>query len=122
MGFSTKSSRKPHKTQVVKLLDEGMCCPFKSENDRANSTLECIWLSNPPSLLDMPALQETTVRAIPRGDGWVEMGKHLTRLHVVPRNTAYTPQLEDGGPELSTLVGPRITFKSYLNGNRHHYR
>ena len=45
------------------------------------------------------------------------MGKHWTIIHVVSRNVAYTPQLEDGGPELSTLIDTRITYKTCLNGH-----
>ena len=38
------------------------------------------------------------------------------RIHVIPRDAAYTPQLEDGGPDLLILTNTRITFKSYLDG------
>ena len=31
----------------------------------------------------------------------------------MPRNAAYIPQLEDGGPELSTALGIRSAVKSY---------
>ena len=70
-----------------------------------------------PLLLAMPDLEETTVRVIPHGDRWIHMGKHWMILHVIPRNVAYIPKLEDGELELSTLVDTRITLRSHLNGN-----
>ena len=33
------------------------------------------------------------------------------RIHIVPRAPAYIPQLEEGGPDLLTLLGMRITFE-----------
>ena len=45
-----------------------------------------------------------------------KVGKALVRIHTVPRNTAYIPQLEEDGPDLSTLLDLRITFKSYDRG------
>ena len=38
------------------------------------------------------------------------------RLHTLPRQTMDIPPLEDGGPELSALLGARMTFKSYSTG------
>ena len=35
----------------------------------------------------------------------------------IPRDAVYTPQLEDGGPDLSTLTDTRITVKSFLGGH-----
>ena len=66
--------------------------------------------------MELPDLNEATVRVIPHGDSLFQMGKHWLRLHVVPRENAYSPHLEDGGPDLSTLVDTRVTFKSYLDG------
>ena len=39
------------------------------------------------------------------------------RIHTVPRHSAYIPQLEEDGPDLLTLLGIRITFKSYGRGH-----
>ena len=50
------------------------------------------------------------------GDRWVKLGKHWMRIYTLPRNMAYIPQLEEDGPDLSTLLDTRITFKSYDNG------
>ena len=49
----------------------------------------------------------------------VQLGRHLLRIHVLPRITADTPQLEDGGPDVLTLNGMRGTFKSFENGHIH---
>ena len=38
-------------------------------------------------------------------------------IHARPRNTVYIPPLEDGGPELYTLLGTCITFKSLFSGH-----
>ena len=35
----------------------------------------------------------------------------------MPRHSAYIPQLEEDGPDLLTLLGIRITFKSYDRGH-----
>ena len=50
------------------------------------------------------------------GDRWAKLGKHWMRIDTFPRNMAYAPQLEEDGPDLSTLLDTRITFKSYDNG------
>ena len=60
MDISTKSPslsrrhRRPHKTKVVDLPDEGMRFPLKSECDTAKFTLEGIRRNIPPSALDLP--------------------------------------------------------------------
>ena len=61
-------------------------------------------------------MDEAAVRVVPHGDRWVQMGRHWVRIHVIQRDAVYTPQLEEGGPDLSTLPDARITFKSYLRG------
>ena len=38
-------------------------------------------------------------------------------VHTVPLNTAYIPQLEEDGPDLSTLLDVRLSFKSYDRGH-----
>ena len=116
----SRRSRRPHKTKDVNLLDEGICFPLKSEYDRVNYTLEGIRQSTPPSALELPSvddLEGATVHILPAGDRWVKLGKHWMRVHTLPRNMAYTPQLEEDGPDLSTLLDTRITFKSYDNGH-----
>ena len=57
------------------------------------------------------------MRVLPAGDRWVRLGRHWMRVHTVPCNTAYTPQLEEDGPDLSMLLDVRITFKSYDRGH-----
>ena len=120
VDLSTKSStlsrrsRRPHKTKVVDLPDEGMRFPLKSEYDRANYTLEGLRQSTPPSALELPSaddLEGAAVRVLPAGDRWVRLGRHWIRVHTVPRTTVYTPQLEEDGPDLPTLLDVRITFK-----------
>ena len=54
---------------------------------------------------------------VPHGDSWFQMGTHWMRIHVIPRAAVSTPQLEDGGPDLSTLTDTRITFKPFLDGH-----
>ena len=67
IDLSSKSSllarnqRKPHKTKAVEMLEEGMCFPLKSEYDHANSTLEGLRQTSPPSLFELPSLEEATV-------------------------------------------------------------
>ena len=39
------------------------------------------------------------------------------RIHTIPRNSTYIPNLEEDGPDLSTLLDIRITFKSYDRGH-----
>ena len=88
----------------------------KSEYDRANFTVEGIRRNMPLSALHLPLPDNTgdaTVRVVPAGDRWLQVGKHWMRIHALPRNTSYIPQLEDGGPELSILLGTRTTFMSY---------
>ena len=41
------------------------------------------------------------------------------RTHFAPRDSLYTPLVGEDGPDLSTLSGTRITFKSFLHGRRH---
>ena len=126
MDLSTKSSilsrrsRRPHKTKVVNMPDEGIRFPLKSEYDRANNTLEGIRQSTPPSALELPSaddLEGVAVRVLPAGDRWVRLGRHWMRVHTLPRNMACAPQLEEDGPDLSTLLDVRITFKSYDRGH-----
>ena len=95
---------------------EGIRFPLKSEYDRVNFTLAGLRQTSPPSLLELPGLDEAAVRVVPHGDHWIKMGKHWMSIHVFPREAAYTPQLEDGGPDLSILTGSRVTFTSYLDG------
>ena len=64
MDLSTKSSimsrrsRRPDKTKVVSLLDEGICFPLKSEYDRVNYSLEGIRQSTPLSALELPSIYD----------------------------------------------------------------
>ena len=83
--FLTSKQRKPHKTKAVELPDEGIGFPLKSEYDRVNFTLEGLRRTSPPSLLELPGLEETTVRVVPHGDRWIQMGKHWMRIHAIPR-------------------------------------
>ena len=88
--------------------------PLKSEYDRANYTLEGLRQSTPPSALELPSaddLEGAAVRVLPAGDRRVRLGRHWIRVHTVPRTTVYTPQLEEDGPDLPTLLDVRITFK-----------
>ena len=62
-------------------------------------------------MLELPGLDEAAVRVVPHGDRWVQMGRHWMRIHAMPRNAVYTPQLEEGGPDLSTLTDARITWR-----------
>ena len=126
IDLSTKSlilsrrSRRPHKTKVVERLDEGICFPLKSEYDRVNYTLKCLRQSTPPTALELlsaDGLEDATVRVLPAGARWGRLGRHWMRIHSVPRNSAYIPQLEEDGPDLSTLLGIRITFKAYDRGH-----
>ena len=112
-----RKQRNPHKTQAVELPEECICLPLSSEFDRVNFTLEGLRQTSPPSLLELPGLGEATVRVVPYGDCWLQMGKHWLRIHVIPRDTAYTPQLEDSGPDLSTLTDTRISFTFFLDGH-----
>ena len=66
--------------------------------------------------MELPELVEAAVRVIPHGDRWIQMGRNWMMNHVISRDAAYTPQLEDGGRDLSSLTDTRITFKSYLDG------
>ena len=122
IDLSSKSSllarkqRKPHKTKAIELPQEGICCPLKSEYDYANSTLEGLRQTSPPSLLELPKVEEATVRDVPHGDRWIQMGMHWMRIHVTPRDSLYTPLVGEEGPDLSTLSDTRITFKSFLHG------
>ena len=108
----SRKQRKPHKTKVVQMPDEGIRLPLKSEYDRGNCTLEGLRQTSPPSLLELLGLDEAAVRVVPHGDRWIHMCRHWMRIHVIPRDAAYTPQLEDGGPDLSSLTDTRITCKS----------
>ena len=82
-----RKQRKPHKTKAVEMLEEGICFPLKREYDHANSTLECLRQTSPPSLLELPQLEEATVRVVPHGDRWLHMGMRWMRVHVTPRDT-----------------------------------
>ena len=126
MDLSTKTSTRskrqwrPHKTKVVELPHERTRLPLKSAYDRAIYTLERLKRGTPPSALDNPSTDdvgEATVRVIPAGDRWAQLGKHWMRIHTLPRSTAYSPQLEDGGPDVSALNGIRITCKSFARGH-----
>ena len=126
VDLSTKSSslsshsRRPHKTKGVSLPDGGICFPLKSEYDRVNYTLEGMRQSTPPSALELPSvddLEGATARVLLAGDRWVKLGKHWMRIHTIPRASGLIPQLEEGGPDLSTLLGMRITFKPYARGH-----
>ena len=57
----SRRSRRPHKTKVVVLLDEGICFPLKAEYNRVNYTLDGIWQSTPPSALELPFDEEMGV-------------------------------------------------------------
>ena len=63
-----RKQRQPHKTKAIDMLEECICSPLKSEYDYANSTLEGLRQTSPPSLLELPGLEEATVRAVPHGD------------------------------------------------------
>ena len=52
---------------------EGIVFPLKSEYDHANSTLEGLRRTSPPSLLELPNVEEATVRVVPHGDRWIQM-------------------------------------------------
>ena len=87
-----------------------------------NYTLEGLRQSSPPSALELPSDEDmggggTTVRVLLAEDRWVTLGRHWMRIHIIPRMSASIPQLEEGGPDLSTLQGMRITFKSYDRGH-----
>ena len=69
--------------------------------------------------MELPSLEEATVRVVPRGGRWMQMDMHWMRIHVTPRDTLYTPSLEGDGPDLSTLSDTRITFKPFLRGRTH---
>ena len=99
------------------MLEEGICFPLKSEYARVNFALEGLRQTSPPSLLELPGLEEAAVRVVPHGDRWLQMGKHWMRTHACARDAVYTPQLEDGGPDLSPLTDTRITFTSFLDGH-----
>ena len=79
MDLSTKGpilsrrSRRPHKTKVVALPDEGIYFPLKSKYDRVNYTLQGIRQNTPWSALELPTDDNlgggvTTVRLLPGGD------------------------------------------------------
>ena len=72
----TRKQRTPHNTKAVDLLEAGICFPLISEYDRVNCTLEGLRQTSPPSLLELPGLEEAAVRVIPHGDRWLQMGKH----------------------------------------------
>ena len=75
--------------------------------------------STPPSALELPSVDNqdgATVRVLLAGDRWVKLGKHWMRIHTLPRNMAYIPQLEELRPDLATLLDTRITFKMYDKG------
>ena len=97
IDLSSKSSllarrqRKPHKTKTIEMPKEGIVFPLKSEYDIANSTLQGPRQTSPPSLLELPHLEEATVRVVPHGDRWIHMGRHWMRTHVTPRDSLYTP-------------------------------
>ena len=82
---------------------EGIAFPLKSEYDIANSTLEGLRQTSPPSLLELPHLEEATVRVVPHGDRWIQMGMHWMRIHVTPRDSLYVPLASSDGPDLSLL-------------------
>ena len=81
-----RKQRKPHKTKAIEMPKEGICFPLKSEYDHANSTLEGLRQTSPPSLLELPNLEEATVRVVPHGYRWIQMGAHWMRIHVTPRD------------------------------------
>ena len=92
MDFSTKSStvsrrsRRPHKTKVVDLPDDGICFPWKSEYDRVNYILKGLRRGTPPSALALPSvadLEGATVRVLPAGDRWARLGRHWMRVHTI---------------------------------------
>ena len=95
---------------------EGICFPLKSEYDIANSTLEGLRQTSPPSLLELPYLEEATARVVPHGDRWIQMGMHWMRIHITPRDSLYIPSASVDGPDLALLSDNRITFKSFLHG------
>ena len=80
MELSTKSSsltrryRRPRKTKLVALPDEGICFPLKSEYARVNFTLEGVGRNLPSSALELPLpddTSDTTVRVVFAGVRWV---------------------------------------------------
>ena len=88
----SRGHRRPHNTKVAELPDEGISFPLKSEYDRINFMLEGIRRNMLLSALDLPLLDDTgdtTVRVVPAGDRWVQVGKHWLWIHTLPRNTAY---------------------------------
>ena len=61
-------------------------------------------------------MDDITSRVVLAGGTWIQLGKLWMQIHVVPRNALYIPQLEVGWPELSTLLGARITFQVLSTG------
>ena len=116
-----RKQRKPHKTKAVELLEGGCCFPLKFKYDCVNFTLEGLRQTSPPSLLELPDLEEAAVRVIPHGDCWIQMGTHWMRIHATPRDRAYTPQLDEGGPDLSTLSVTRITARSFISRHTNYF-
>ena len=49
-----RKQRKPHKTKAIEMPKEGIVFPLESEYDYANSTLEGLRQTSPPSLLELP--------------------------------------------------------------------
>ena len=94
-----RKQRKPHKTKAIEMPKEGIVFPLKSEYDIVNSTLEGLRQTRPPSLLELPHLEEATVRVVPHGDRWIQMGMHWMRIHVTPRDSLYVPLASSDGPD-----------------------
>ncbi|MFM7984642.1 MAG: hypothetical protein ACKPKO_35495, partial [Candidatus Fonsibacter sp.] len=59
---------------------------------------------------------DVSVQIVSPGDHWVQVGQHWMRVHALPRTRDYFPQLEEGGPDVSLLIGQRIIFKSFVGG------
>jgi hypothetical protein len=114
IDLSSKSSllarkqRKRHKTKAIEMPKEGICFPLKSESDHANSTLEGLRQTSPPSLFELPKLEEATVRVVPHGDRWIHMGMHWMRIHMTPRDSLYIHLASVDGPDLALLT-PSMT-------------
>ena len=112
----SRRQRKPHKIKAIDLLAEGIVFPPKSEYDRINHSLEGVREHRDISALELPDSGDVVVHVVQPKDHWVMIGKHWMRIHILPRTRDYFPQLEEGGPDISILIGQRMSFKSFVGG------
>ena len=105
---------------MLDIIDEGISFPLKLKYDRVNYTIEGVRQNIPPSALDIPSSDDAgdnSVRVALAGNRRVQVGRRWMRIRALPRTIAYIPQLEDGGPDVSTLNGMRLTFESFGRGH-----